>query len=856
MAPDIPNIGSWLDALKQHSIFSLSEKEHDNWRYWESSGDDDFSNKLPATMVIRDGDLFVAVGSTIRALNLNQFKNLWVKSIQEGGRFADWIHQFPYKVLQTPAITYRIISLQLNGNGRLLSVAGERDLTAVILPRSGLRSTRLAHDADEGEHMEEITCRTLTVGRYYHGRHPNNRILKALWHPLSESKTHIVVLASDSILRMYNLGHDLEEPEQSFDISPATIRFVHKSTKKFSYSAEDIADDREDAVSFCFGDADEATNGWEAFSIFYVLRNGHIYVLCPVLPYKSVARRKHIEVLATLVSIKFQHAQNLAREEQGVSNYAQIELYRKQGSWLREALTSAQSHATPSTLDSISDVNLRFMDQEFVTIDHQNQSNLGEIYRQGPFIVTPQSQVHEDIDASDIAFLNTDPASVIIVTYKNGQVDELMQLDRTEPAWSFSSTASTDNENNDSFITYDLPRLTLYETLDLNINGKTQNQGLAIVQDSMYADVYYIYHNAGVHAVTISGWLDSLKETKIKVDMEEADDTALQNWFTKGIPSEICLVVDSAPLQRHSVPIIGLLSVTDAYLSYSLFIVTATHRLIGLELTLRRTAMGRSQSALSKAMSNQLASVTSDTDVKYTPLLSLPPFEPPKCLKRQQGLPSKPRVVVPPEYSGKKEIVINEDTIKFLADSAEVFRDEIREIIKAATDVRHRLGLQKNEQQRQLKQLSEIYNRINELSPPEEREKRIKALEKIARKDKKLALRADSILQKLMDLHQPELSTAEKRWIKELEILQKLIEGDSGFSGRAKKLEYTIKHLKEKHDQLQAKTSSDIAQMKDVNLTGSQQGEIKQAMEKQTSSLQETKSRILSLQNKIDSLHL
>jgi len=110
-----------------------------------------------------------------------------------------------------------------------------------------------------------------------------------------------------------------------------------------------------------------------------------------------------------------------------------------------------------------------------------------------------------------------------------------------------------DNGNNESFITYDLPRLTLYETLDLNINGKTQNQGLAIVQDSMYADVYYIYHNAGVHAVTISGWLDSLKETKIKVEMEEADDTVLQNWLTKSIPSEICLVVDSAPLQRQYV---------------------------------------------------------------------------------------------------------------------------------------------------------------------------------------------------------------------------------------------------------------------------------------------------------------
>src|ERR1700709_952047 len=100
MTPDIPNIGSWLDALKQHSIFALSDKEREEWQQWENAsvGMGEFNNVLPATMAIRDGDLFVAVGSTIRALNLNQFKNLWVKSVQEGGRFADWIHQFPYKV--------------------------------------------------------------------------------------------------------------------------------------------------------------------------------------------------------------------------------------------------------------------------------------------------------------------------------------------------------------------------------------------------------------------------------------------------------------------------------------------------------------------------------------------------------------------------------------------------------------------------------------------------------------------------------------------------------------------------------------------------------------------------------------
>jgi hypothetical protein len=100
--------------------------------------------------------------------------------------------------------------------------------------------------------------------------------------------------------------------------------------------------------------------------------------------------------------------------------------------------------------------------------------------------------------------------------------------------------------------------------------------------------------------------------------------------------------------------------------------------------------------------------------------------------------------------------------------------------------------VQKSEQRRQLAQLFEIYKRINELSSPEEQEKRIKALEKIARKDKKLSLRADNILQKLMDQHQPELSSSEKRWIQELERLQKIIEGDSGFAGRAKKVRHIL----------------------------------------------------------------
>lgn len=326
--------------------------------------------------------------------------------------------------------------MQLNGNGRLLAVAGERELTAVVLPRSGLRSTRLEHDADEGEHIEKLSCKTLTVGRYYQGRHPTNQVLKMLWHPLSESKTHLLVLTSDSMLRMFDLAKDLDEPEQLFDLSPATNRFVSKPTKKFSYSAADIADDREDAVSFCFGDSTETTNGWEAFSIFYVLRNGHIYVICPILPYKSIVRRKHLEILAGIISIKLRHVQDIASEQDPVNSQTQLNLYRKQGIWIREAFQSANLHTTPSTLDSISDVDLRFMDEELVMIEHSYLTDLGDLSRQGPFIITPQSQIPDDVDASDICFLSTEPVGVVVVSYENGQVNQYLQIEKVDAAWS------------------------------------------------------------------------------------------------------------------------------------------------------------------------------------------------------------------------------------------------------------------------------------------------------------------------------------------------------------------------------------------------------------------------------------
>lgn len=88
----------------------------------------------------------------------------------------------------------------------------------------------------------------------------------------------------------------------------------------------------------------------------------------------------------------------------------------------------------------------------------------------------------------------------------------------------------------------------------MGVSGKTEGQGLSIIPDSMYSDVYYVYHKAGVHAVSIGGWIDSLKDIKMKMELEEDnEDLAFKSWPSKSIPSEVVCVVDSAPLPNRYV---------------------------------------------------------------------------------------------------------------------------------------------------------------------------------------------------------------------------------------------------------------------------------------------------------------
>ena len=42
------------------------------------------------------------------------------------------------------------------------------------------------------------------------------QVVKADWHPLGERGAHVVVLTSDSVVRMYDVSQDADHSEQTF----------------------------------------------------------------------------------------------------------------------------------------------------------------------------------------------------------------------------------------------------------------------------------------------------------------------------------------------------------------------------------------------------------------------------------------------------------------------------------------------------------------------------------------------------------------------------------------------------------------------------------------------------------------
>ncbi|XP_041999377.1 nuclear pore complex protein NUP88-like [Salvia splendens] len=171
----------------------------------------------------------------------------------------------PSKVLQaeTP-VSFEVSKISINKNGSAMLLAGTEGLCVMYLyGRSSLA-------------QNTIICRTASLGsEIYFQRNDLIRILQICWHPYSD--THLGILSSDSVFRIFDLSTDIGQPEQEYYLQPVEYGS--------SRNAAAIC-----PVDFSFG----GEHLWDKFSVFILFSDGSTYIICPVVPFASLYKWESI----------------------------------------------------------------------------------------------------------------------------------------------------------------------------------------------------------------------------------------------------------------------------------------------------------------------------------------------------------------------------------------------------------------------------------------------------------------------------------------------------------------------------------------------------------------------------------
>ncbi|XP_077238691.1 nuclear pore complex protein-like protein isoform X1 [Tasmannia lanceolata] len=286
---------------------------------------------------------------------------------------------------------FTVHNISVNANGSSLLLAGSDCLCVMYLFERTSTKDNI------------IMCRTISIGSgIYFGEDNFIRTLQVSWHPYSNS--HLGVLSSDSVFRIYDLSYDVERPEQEFYLQP--IEHGRRC------SAASIC-----PVAFSFG----GEHLWDRFTVFVVFSDGSIYVLCPVVPFGSIYSWTSIEEI-----YKDAHTFGLnSSNKQAVSN-SNLAI-----AWLEATFPELRDKAVEGgTL-------LALKARPYVPFD-------ASLLLQGPLRKVHHGEEGEDpkVQNSDcegraVSFLynSISKDSVLVTAWSNGQLQIDALADELQPVW-------------------------------------------------------------------------------------------------------------------------------------------------------------------------------------------------------------------------------------------------------------------------------------------------------------------------------------------------------------------------------------------------------------------------------------
>ncbi|KAL6635854.1 hypothetical protein LY90DRAFT_672382 [Neocallimastix californiae] len=766
------------------STFNYSLSKHSIWDQCVNRTDIN-TKKLNDLIEVYENDLFVCNNSkifnSIRYLNLKTFKGLCVKEDFDTARTS-------FKQIKIDRkIDYYVNSISINKNGKLLALIGEEGVNVMIIPQTINQIN-----------VEELHANIISVGSDIYSSNSGIKIIKAAWHPLSSTNSHIVILSSDGCLRLFDVSSESKEPEQLYYIGPQ----YYNEYKAFSSSTyipgRSISGNSEEmeTVSFTFGSGED----WEIFTTYVLMKNGDVYAICPFLPSKSTVKKSLLEGLSLSIEQRWKESDpdDLIIDQQ----------YRLQRCWISTVLQN---------LKPVKSNDIEEEDEEVII--NGNISRFKDIHPviQGPFLLQPApiefDTENTDFDniASSIISLKTEPFSIILIAYTNGKVDVCLNVAPIEALWM---------SNNDIVQDFELPILAVYETIDLNLKNSLPNiktNVINIKEDKRYPDVCYLYHHAGVHSLSFNNWLSLFKDINNNNNLIQK----FQDILRREIPSEVNLKVDTLVFGNDiENPIIGLATTNGVYIGYNLLVLGATNEFVSMELPIR--------------IKSAPILFNNDGDKDLFPIINL------NCpLEIHLGSNKKSDQIYPN--------FVNNNTLKYLNEQIAIARKDLTELEIFRNKIEQKVMMQKEEFFKQLKALKDINKRVN-ATIKENSENISKRMNNIIDNQTLLMSKANILLQILFDHCQPELTEEEKKWFNELKHLSSIV---------TKKHKPHIKQLRQQLDLLKEETKDKIEMIEQAIVLGkSQKKTVFEALDQESINIMNTLNNLNILQNKLENLRI
>ena len=400
-------------------------------------------------------------------------------------------------------------------NGAFLAIVTEHTVHISVLPDASHLST---------SDSSPIRLKTYQLGPTTHVI-PEAPVVSALWHPLglhTNLNGCIVTVTADSAVRVWELDRNnhwsFDQPTLAVDLKKlidGTSSDQDFTPSKFSNNkgfSADIID--MEASSACFaGNGDEREDAWAPMTLWVAMRPGDLYALCPLLPAKWQAPSTTIPSLSAANGPKL-----AALKDCGEDQEEQLAAARQQFDWLREidnqvslgpssgAVEGAEVYTRPVNPSAIPRLQGPF---RFDSGDEADDLDLCDI-----LVIAPRLDVEDLMEGEDeqlaVEITEQDKlsATVICLSSTSGRVHICLELDGVEGQWLPKTTKTS---------TFDAPwsgpsDMILVESLDtLKTTEASSSNWPTFSKDVLSRYSFFVTTATNVVSFSMSSWAQRLE---------------------------------------------------------------------------------------------------------------------------------------------------------------------------------------------------------------------------------------------------------------------------------------------------------------------------------------------------------